>query len=152
MTMNVSKILLFAFVAATVGSSLHAACWDRGLASFAEHVPVVEICEMSVCKESKMYRQCGNVHYFAEEYEVGPEIWLFRIRSNDPETVMDDEYAVEVRPSDPNDIPLEIVDGRPVRLLVGRPIQQTRALQIRCIPVSHPDACEFVDRTLEGLN
>lgn len=144
--MNISKIYLFSSVLAFIGSSLNALCLD------VENAPDVELCENSVCNAARLISQCGNVHYVAEEYEIGPEIWLFRVRFDNSETEMGEEFAIEVRPSDPIEIPMTMLDGHLVRLLDGAPITQTRAQQISCVPIGYSDSCNFIDSVLSGLN
>ncbi len=150
--MNVLKSFLIAPVAAFVGGSLHAACVDRGYSSFVENAHVVELCENSKCSIARLIRHCSNIHYLAEEYEIGLEIWLFRVRNSSSETGKIEEFALEVRPADPTGIPLTMVDGRPTRLLVGVPIEQSRLEQVSCVPVSDAHACSFAERILAGLN
>jgi len=52
----------------------------------------------------------------------------------------------------PNDIPLEIVDGRPQRLLyVGTPLDPDTAQEVTCAPQSGADACDFINTVLSNL-
>ena len=150
--MNVLKSLAFAPISVISATSLQAACIDRGYSSFDEYAYIVELCENGICAPAAQNRSCGNVNYSSQSYEIGSETWLFRIGSKDYEARRVEEFAIEVRPSDPNEIPLTIVDGRSVRLLVGAPIRQARARQISCIPVSDTDACDFINAVLLGLN
>ncbi len=149
--MNIFKSLAFAPIFITAATSVQAACLDGGISSFDEYANIVELCENAICTPAAQTRSCGNVHYSAEEYEMGSEIWLFRVRVNG-DTGQGEEFAIEVRSSNPDEIPLTIVDGRPVRLLVGTPIKRAKAQRMSCIPVSDTDACDFVDAVLLGLN
>lgn len=150
--MNILKNFAFALIAVMAASSLQAACLDRGYASFVENAFIVELCENTICITAEQYSSCGNVQYSAHSYKVGSEIWLFRIRMNNSEAGKGKEFAVEVRPSDPKEIPLTMVDGRPVRLLVGTPIEPVRTQRISCVPVSDAKACDFINAVLLGLN
>ena len=150
--MNVLKSFLIAPVAAFLGGSLHAACIDRGSFSFVQNARVVELCEDSRCDMARLIRHCGNIHYTAEAYRIGLEIWLFRVRNSNSEAGRIEEFALEVRPANPTEIPLTMVDGRPTRIQIGVPNEQSRLVQVSCAPVSDANACSFVDRFLAGLN
>jgi hypothetical protein len=77
---------------------------------------------------------------------------MFRQRFHDNESETDDEFWVLHDPLDPNDIPLQIVDGRPQRLVgAGVPLDAETVQQVTCVPKSRPDACEFTNYVLENL-
>ncbi len=99
-----------------------------------------------------MSKSCGNIHYAAENYIAESVVWMFRQRFHDNESETDDEFWVLHDPLDPNDIPLQIVDGRPQRLVgAGVPLDAETVQQVTCVPKSRPDACEFTNYVLENL-
>jgi hypothetical protein len=150
--MNIPRNFAVFLIAILAASPLQAGCIDRAFSSFVENANIVEICEKAVCLTASQDRSCGNMHYSSQRYELVSEIWLFRIRMNDPEAGNPKEFAIEARPSDPSRIPLTIVDSRPMRLLVGTQIEPVRTRQLSCVPVSDTDACDFINAVLSGPN
>ncbi|WP_421704108.1 hypothetical protein [Aliiroseovarius sp.] len=129
--------------------AVQAACLDHGSPSFAASAPKVRLCIGQDCEQAQLHRSCGNVHYAAEEYETEAHIWNFRIRVNEG---VETEFSVERRPANPEDVPLTIVDGRPTRLLEGKPVEQGILEQLTCAPLGAQDGCDFVERVLAGVN
>lgn len=150
--MNTGRRLLFVAFTVTLAGDLQAACIDRGTSAFADSADVVEICENEVCSLAEEFSSCGNVQYISQEFVLGSEIWLFRVRTGDPQIGIDREYAVERRPADPYEIPQTIVDGRPMRMVIGTPLEEAILRQVSCVPVRDPEGCDFIDEVLSGMN
>ena len=127
-----------------------AACNGEGDPYFDISPVEISLCVGQQCEVAIRSRTCGNVHYATENFSTESIIWIFSQKINDDGT--DGEPVVLQDPLDINDIPIRMVDGRPVRLIyVGVPVDPGIVLQITCVPVSSIEACDFIDSVLANI-
>ena len=142
--------ILYASMIAVVASQANAMCMDEELPIFAATPQSVELCVGDQCEPAKMFRQCGDMQGSSEDYEAKSVLWLFTTRQSDDGHL---EYNVLHDPIDENDIPLQIVDGKPVRYrYVGVPVDRATLQKVTCVPVSDAAACKFINEVLAEMN
>ena len=78
--------------------------------------------------------------------------WRFGYREHDLEQVADNEYFILRNTINPESRPSGVVNGQNLWSLGnGLPLAADQLQQMTCVPVSGPDACDFIDQVLLNL-
>lgn len=71
----------------------NAACYDTGIAAFADSPRSIELCVHGICEDALLVRSCGNIHYTSQDYASDNNHWLFQVRFHQ-DGPTDDEFAI----------------------------------------------------------